>query len=360
MDDNQQACLGFSLCGGVGPVTFRKLVKYYSSPKSAFYAPESQLLKLMREPLVRKLIAFRRTYNAEDEIKKLDRHNIWVITSAGKEYPQQLLELYDPPICLFGKGDISMFDFLHDAYVGIVGTRKATSYGQQTTKWISRALSSQRVVIVSGMAIGIDACAHQGAIDEEGRTIAILGTPIDMIYPRENRELYDVIISKYGIVISEYPPGRAINQGTFVARNRIIAGLSQKLIVIEGGLQSGALITAKCAGELGRDVYAVPGPITSDLSKGPHSLIQNGAHVLLHPNDLYPKYPQVRNKESKKPLLDDTEKRVFTLLSSESLFSDEIAQKTHLPLSDTLTTLTLLEVKGIVEKNSDGSFTVQV
>ncbi len=362
MDDNQRSCLGFSLCGGFGPVTFKKLVKYYTSPSKAFNAPESQLLKLIRESQAGRLIAFRKNYNAEKELDKLKRQNVWVIACTAKNYPKQLLELYDPPICLFGKGNILLFDFLKDTFVGIVGTRKATAYGAQATQWISRALSSQNIVIVSGMAIGVDTFAHKGAIDEEGRTIAVLGTPVDTVYPRENAGLCNTIISGYGIVISEYPPGYAINQGTFVARNRIIAALSQRLIVVEGGIQSGALITAKCAGELGRDVYAVPGPITSESSKGPNSLIQDGAHVLTHPNILLTGKQQLTavKKENKPSLLTDTEEKLFAFLSSESLFSDELAQKVKLPISDILPTLSLLEVRGIVKKNADGSFTVRV
>lgn len=362
MDDNQRSCLGFSLCGGFGPVTFKKLVKYYASPSKAFNAPESQLLRLIRESQVRRLVVFRKNYIAEKEIDKLKSKNIWVLACTAKNYPKQLLELYDPPICLFGKGDVLLFDFLKDIFVGIVGTRKVTSYGEQTAKWISRVLASQNIVIISGMATGVDSLAHKAALEAEGRTIAVLGTPIDAVYPRENVDLYNRIITSYGIVVSEYPPGYPINQGTFVARNRIIAALSQKLVVVEGGIQSGALITAKCAGELGREVYAVPGPITSDSSKGPNSLIQEGAHVLTHPTILMSEKQQLTavKKENKPSLLTDAEEKLFTFLSSESLFSDELAQKVNAPISDMLPTLSLLEVRGVIKKNVDGSFTAQV
>lgn len=361
MDDNQKACLGFSLCGGIGPVTFKKLVAHNSSPHKAFYASESKLFTQINETQAKRLVAFRKRFNPEKEIEKMRKQHIWIITCIEKTYPKRLLELYDPPICLFGKGDISMFQFEKDTYIGIVGTRKPTSYGQQATKWISHTMSSQRIVIVSGMAIGIDTYAHQGAIEEKGRTIAVLGTPIDVIYPRQNVQLHDDIISEYGVVISEYPPGMSINQGTFVARNRIVAGLSQKIVVVEGAMQSGALITAKCALELGRDVYAVPGPITSELSRGPNFLIQNGAHVLTHPTVMLTEYQRQHsvNKENKPPLLTPMEEQLYTILSCESLFTDELAQKLHFPLSDILPTLSLLEVRGIITKQKDGRFSVE-
>ena len=363
MDDNQRACLGFSLCGGFGPITFKKLVSHYSSPSKAFSAPESQLFKLVKETQARKLIAFRSKFKAEDEIKKLHSKNIWVVACIEKSYPQQLLELYDPPICLFGKGKISLFDFLTDSYVGIVGTRKATSYGLQMTKWISSTLSSQGVVIVSGMATGIDIIAHKAAIEKQARTIAVLGTGIDIIYPYENKALYEQIIREYGIIISEYPPGFGTNPGMFVLRNRIIVGISKAIVVVEGGKHSGTLTTARYAAENGRDVYAVPGPITSEMSVGPHILLREGAKVLSDPQELLHDFglnPPSHSLEKMPADLTEQEKEVYDLLSVRKYTVDEVAKKMSVRISDLLPILSLLEVRGIIGKELDGQFTVRV
>lgn len=360
MDDNQTACLGFSLCGGIGPITLRNLIHEFSSVQKAFFAPEHTLKTILKESQLKKLLFFRKTFNPRKEQEQLSKQDIWYVPYNSPEYPAQLLELYDPPICLFGRGDRSLFNFSHDFFVGIVGTRKPTSYGEDVSQWISSYLAARGAVIVSGMAVGIDTFAHTGSMKEKGKTIAVLGTPIDVVYPQQNIQLYNSIISSFGIAISEYPPGSVVHKGTFVARNRIIAGLCQKTIVVEGGVKSGALITAKCALELGRDVYAVPGQITSENSKGPHLLIDQGAQLLGHPNDVLSKDSQSKEKENPytPDLSSEIDKKIFTVLSQEPLFIDQIVESLHITSSEILPALSLLEVRGIIEKRTDGKFSV--
>ena len=355
MDDNQKACLGFSSCNGVGPMTFIKLVTHFGSPHVAFYAPASQLrLFFFRESAFNSFIEFRAQYSFEKEIKKVESYGVWVITQYHADYPKLLKNISDPPITLFGKGDRNSINFISDTCVGVVGTRKPTPYGTYIAEELGKSFASAGLVIVSGMATGIDTISHKAAIEEQGRTIAVLGTGIDVIYPPENRELHDKILKEYGIIISEYPPGYTVHRGMFVMRNRIIVGLSRAIVVVEGGEHSGSLITARFAAENGRDVYAVPGPITSDMSIGPHILLREGAHVLTGARELLRDFGL--NQESE--II--TEKPTHLFGDEKRYYADELAKKMTLSISETLPILSLLEVRGVVGKDIDGKFIARV
>lgn len=364
VDDNQKACLGFSLSTGVGPMTFVKLVAQFNSPSSAFFAPAVILRSFFRQKkYFDAFISFRSHYDPEKELKKLEEQNVWVMTQYHSDYPKQLKNISDPPITLFGKGDRNSIDFLHDTCIGIVGTRRPTPYGVHIAEELGKACAAGGMVIVSGMASGIDTLSHKAAISEEGRTIAVQGTGIDMIYPPENKELHERILKQYGIILSEYPPGFGIARGLFVLRNRIIVGLSKAVVIVEGGVHSGSLITARYAAENGRDVYAVPGPITSEMSAGPHILLREGAHLLTSPKELLQEFgiQSERFIQTHKPTnLIGEEKNIYDLLSVKKYYADEIGKKTSLPVSDVLPILSLLEVRGIIEKCIDGRFTVLV
>ena len=213
------------------------------------------------------------------------------------------------------------------------------------------------------MASGIDTISHKAAMEKKARTIAVLGTGIDIIYPSENKQLHENIMKEYGIIISEYPPGFPTHAGMFVLRNRIVVGLSKALVVVEGGKHSGTLTTARYAAENGRDVYAVPGPITSEMSVGPHLLIREGARILSHANELLKDFGLNQDSEmiTQKPTdLTGEEKKVYDLLSVKKYHTDEVAKKISLSVSDTLPILSLLEVRGIIKKEMDGSFIAQV
>lgn len=364
MDDNQKACLGFSCCIGIGPVTFIKLVAQFGSPYAAFYAPANQLRPFFfRESQFISFIETRSHFSYEKEIMRIESYGVWVITQYHSDYPKLLKNISDPPICIFGKGDRSSIHFSNDICIGVVGTRKPTAYGQYVADELGKSFASAGLIIVSGMATGIDTISHKAAIKKQGRTIAVLGTGIDMIYPYENKELHDQILKEYGVVISEYPPGFGIQRGMFVLRNRIIVGLSKAVVVVEGGEHSGSLITARYAAENGRDVYAVPGPITSDMSIGPHILLREGARLLTSPKELLQDFDLQQESVmiTKKPIdLVGEEKTIYDLLSIKKYHADEVAKKASLSISETLPILSLLEVRGIIGKNLDGSFTVRV
>ncbi len=364
VDDNQEACLGFSLCSGIGPMTFVKLITHFDSPHSAFVAPSLALRPFFR--IVKHyeaFLLFRRTYNPEKEIQRIQNNGAWIMTQWHDDYPKLLKNISDPPICLYGKGDRNSIDFTNDTCVGIVGARKNTAYGQYVAEELGRVFATAGLVIVSGMATGIDTISHKAAIEKQARTVAVLGTDIDIIYPTMNKELHDQIVKEYGIIISEYPPGFTTYPGMFVLRNRIIVGLSKAIVVVEGGKHSGTLTTARYAAENGRDVYAVPGPITSEMSVGPHILLREGAHVLSSANELLKDFGLNQESEmvTRKPTdLIGEEKTIYDLLSVKKYYADEVAKKISLSISETLPILSLLEVRGIIGKDLDGSFIVRV
>jgi DNA processing protein len=286
-----------------------------------------------------------------------------VITQYHNDYPKLLKNISDPPICIFGKGDRNSINFISDTCIGIVGTRKPTPYGRYIAEELGKSFASAGLIIVSGMASGIDTISHKAAIEKQGRTIAVLGTGIDVIYPPENKFLYDQILKEFGIVISEYPPKYIVHRGMFVLRNRIIVGLSKAVVVVEGGEHSGSLITARYAAENGRDVYAVPGPITSDMSIGPHILLREGAHLLTNAHEVLTDFGLKQESDiiTKKPIdLVGEEKTIYEMLSVKKYFIDEVAKKISLNVSEILPILSLLEVRGLIGKELDGSFTARV
>lgn len=364
VDDNQKACLGFSLCSGIGPMTFIKLVAQFGSPQAAFYAPAAKLQPFFRiTKHYEAFLLFRDTYNPDEEIRKMEKSEVWIMTQWHADYPKLLKNINDPPICLFGKGDRNSIDFTNDTCIGIVGARKNTAYGQYVAEELGRAFAASGLVIISGMATGIDTISHKAAIEKQARTIAVLGTGIDIIYPYENKALHEQIVKEYGIIISEYPPGFGTNPGMFILRNRIIVGLSKAIVVVEGGKHSGTLTTARYAAENGRDVYAVPGPITSEMSVGPHILLREGARVLSSANELLKDFGLSQESEmvTQKPTdLTEQEKKIYDLLSIKKYYADEVARKIALSVSETLPILSLLEVRGIIGKDLDGSFIARV
>ena len=345
-------------------MTFLKLLAQFGSPHRAFFAPSEKLQSFFR---VRKhceaFLSVRSSYDAEIQRKAIEKKGVWIMTQWDADYPKLLKNITDPPICLFGRGDRQSIDFNADICVGIVGARKNTSYGTYVAEELGKAYAAAGLVIVSGMATGIDIIAHKAAIEKQARTIAVLGTGIDIIYPYENKALYEQIIREYGIIISEYPPGFGTNPGMFVLRNRIIVGISKAIVVVEGGKHSGTLTTARYAAENGRDVYAVPGPITSEMSVGPHILLREGAKVLSDPQELLHDFglnPPSHSLEKMPADLTEQEKEVYDLLSVRKYTVDEVAKKMSVRISDLLPILSLLEVRGIIGKELDGQFTVRV
>ncbi|EPX95324.1 DNA processing protein DprA [Ralstonia sp. AU12-08] len=251
----------------------------FGLPQDIFVQPYSALARVLPERQARALLA------APDAALAalIERTVAWanepgnaVFTLADRGYPPRLLELTDPPTVLYAKGDVSL---LRAAAVGVVGARSATAAGIDNARAFAQALSAASVTIVSGLALGIDAAAHEGALSGPGSTIAVVGTGLDIVYPARNRALAHRI-AEAGVIISEYPLGMGARAENFPRRNRLIAGLARGLLVVEAAAQSGSLITARLAAEQGRDVFAIPGSIHSPLAKGCHLLIKQGAKLV--------------------------------------------------------------------------------
>jgi len=358
--------LAFSCFLGIGPITFQKLTLHFGSAKNAYYASIIELSGVLRSGLLDKFIQFRRDFKPEKQLDLFKEKGIRSIHRNHPYYPRQLKHISDSPICLFIKGNLKTIRFGEppqgDYFFGIVGTRKPTSYGVQITKKFTSDLCRAGFVIVSGMAMGVDAIAHRVAIDEGGKTVAVLGCGVDVVYPPVNKNLYDDIIQKGGIVLSEFPPGRTVLKGLFVARNRIVSGLSQGVCIIEGTNKSGSLITARFAAEQGKDVFAPPVPLTSEMSQAPNLLIKQGAKFITSVADILEEYQMKVVPAKEKDILgncDLEQRKILEIIVQEPCSIDDIVNKTRLLITEILKTISVLEINGVVEKNSEGKYQVK-
>lgn len=301
--------------------------------------------------------------NIEKIKPSLERCGAKFVLNSDKKYPERLKSLNDPPFYLFYKGNL---DVIHGTKnIAIVGTRTATRYGLGVTKKISSMLAKTGVVIISGLAVGIDSSAHEGALNI-GKTVAVLGTGIDNIYPVGNEKLAENILKEGGLIISEYPPNDEYKPWNFPQRNRIISILSDAVIVVEGDTQSGALITARFAIKQGKPLFAIPGPIDSPASNGPNLLLKSGvAELLTSINDVLEKIGKDTGKQTKLDLNDNNkelgdlsriQKNIFEILSSQPKSFENLLQETELEVKDLVTNLSVLELKGFIEKTNDGGY----
>jgi DNA processing protein len=352
--------LGFALTNGIGPKKFSLLLKTFKTAKKAWEASESDLKASGIGPaFVNKIIDFRSKFDFDDYSKQLKQKQVGFVALCDKNYPQLLKELDDAPIVLFTRGDFNNINF--ERTIGVVGTRKITSYGTTVTKMFTTDLAISGFTIVSGLAMGVDAVAGWSAILAGGKTVAVLGSGIDLCYPPVNKPLYDRIIKDGGVVMSEFPIGMQPNPGTFPSRNRIIAGLSLGVLVTEGAEDSGSLITANEALNINRPAFAIPGPITSSLSKAPLKLIEKGGKLVTSAEDICRelKTENVKLKtnaqSSKLENLSKDELKIVQLLENEGLSFDEIVRRSKLNSSTVASLISMLEIKGII-KNSDGLF----
>ncbi len=297
-----------------------------------------------------------------EEIKNsLQENKIRFVAYCEKEYPKKLKEIPDSPLGLFYKGNLSNLNTLK--HVAIVGTRSSTSYGNNITKKISLLLAERNIVVVSGLASGIDTCAHFGSV-KNGMTAAVVGTGVDAVFPSENKQLAKDIISSGGLILSEYLPETPASPWNFPQRNRIISALSDAVVVIEGDLQSGAMITARFAIKQGKPLFALPGPIDSCVSNGPNVLIKSKvAELLTSVDDILEKIGESRqikldleNKNERLADLSEKEKNIYKLLSLTSKSFEILIQETNLEVQELLKHLSMLELKGLVEKVADGGY----
>jgi DNA processing protein len=331
--DERRATLALTLVPSVGRVAYDNLIATFCDASHALGAGIPSTVS--RDAYAR----------ADRMIERGASRGLELVAESDVDYPGTLRELPDPPPILWRRG---AWDVLQEPIVAVVGTRRATSYGHRMTREIVSALARGGATIVSGMALGIDAVAHKAALDVGGRTVAVLGTGADVAYPRAHVALHREIASR-GLVLSELPPGARSHGGSFPMRNRIIAALARLTLVIEAPMASGALITARRAEELGRDVGMVPGPIDSPQSQGTNEYIRDGAHPITCVADavmLAGLQPQPRAKPA---LTDETEVRLWTALSDGPANLDELCTRAALPVAQCLSAVTRLELRGVVE-----------
>ena len=343
--------IGFTLVKGIGAVRFQRLLDRFGDAESAWKAPAAALAEAgLGARLIERLDQVRQGADLERIMEQILAHDIQVLTWQDEHYPQRLKEIEQPPPVLYLRGHI----LPEDAWaVAIVGTRRVTSYGRAIAEELASFLVANGITIVSGLARGVDACAHQAALNTGGRTLAVLGSGVDRIYPPENRQLASRIM-EHGAVLSDYIPGTPPESSNFPPRNRIISGLSMAVVVVEAGESSGALITAEFAAEQGREVFAVPGNILASQSKGTNKLIQQGALPLLSAGDIM----QTLNlslvgqyKAARKVLpADEVEAQLMATLGDEPRHVDEVHQQTGLPVEKVSAALVLLELKGLVRQ----------
>jgi len=351
----REAYIAFSVFPGIGPMRFKLLTEYFGSAKAAWEAPVLEFQKInLGGKLTQKFSEFRNTFDIDDYMKQLANIHVNTLIWSEEKYPKLLKELSDAPFVLYVKSKPHMERIDMERTIAVVGTRKATPYGVDVTRRITEELVDAGCTIVSGMAYGIDAVAHETAIACGGKTIAVLGCGVDIIAPPTNAGIYKKISEDgCGAVISEMPLGLRPNKGLFPARNRIISGLSRGVLVTEGANDSGALITARNAGEQGRDVFAIPGPITSPYSKGPTFLLKNGAVLVESGRDILDalgiKNQQKNSKRGNFVLTNDEEKRIMACLTEGGTHIDEIVRVSNISSPLVFSTLTVLEMKGIIK-----------
>jgi DNA processing protein len=355
--------LAFSLINGIGPKTFLSLLNYFKSAEKAWNSNPEELQKAgLGEKLIQKFEKAKEEFNFQKYVALLKRKKASFVAQCDKEYPSLLAQIPNPPIVLFTRGNISSLNL--ERTIGIVGTRKITNYGSVVTKMFASELASLGFTIVSGLAMGVDAVAAQSAIEAGGKTIAVLGNGVDLCFPSSNENLYDKILEKDGLIISEFPLGQTPTPGSFPSRNRIIAGLSLGVLVTEGAQDSGSLITADYAFKFNRKVFAVPGPITSQLSVAPLKLIEKGAKLVTNAEDIMNEFKiqnskgKIVSQNSKFENLTKEELKIVRLLENEGLGFDEIVRDSKIESSSLGALLSMMEIKGLIKNTGNGNYVI--
>lgn len=332
---------------------FHDLLAVFGSPREPLELPLAQLAVVLGPKQAVELVRRREALDIERELDKLKQAGVSFVTLVDHNYPSPLREIPDPPAALFYRGELRPDELA----VAIVGTRRCSHYGRLVAETLAAEVAGAGVTVVSGLARGIDTAAHKGALAVGGRTVAVLGTGLDTCYPRENQRLL-AEIARTGLVLSEFPLGMPSEPWHFPVRNRIIAGLSRAVVVVEARRRSGALITADLALEQGREVMAVPGNITSPLSAGTNWLIQQGARLVTGAQDVLEGLglSGSRPEEKDVAVLDDFEAALLALLSERPLTQEEIIQQMKTPAHKVLAVLVYLELRGLVRSLPGGLY----
>lgn len=349
--DKKAYWVGFNLVKGIGAARLRALLQHFGDVETAWNAPAQELRQAGLGPkLVETFQQVRSEVSLEKVWERIQSQGVQVFTWEDEAYPHRLKEIDQPPPVLYLRGTLAPED---EWAVAIVGTRGITSYGRQVTAELAGGLARRGVTVVSGLARGVDAEAHKACLAAGGRTLAILGSGVDHIYPPEHRQLAEQMIASGGL-LSDYAPGTPPDGVNFPPRNRIISGLSLAVIVVEAGEHSGALITAEFAAEQGREVFAVPGNINAPKSAGCNRLIQQGARPLLSLEDVLEALDLVslsQHRQARSVLpKDEVEARLLSVLSKEPLHVDEIRAQVSMPIEKVSATLALMELKGMVRQ----------
>lgn len=349
--DDKKFWVGFNLIKGIGAVRMQGLVAHFGDLESAWKAAPAELAQAgLGLKVIERVVQARENVNLEQVWEKIQKQGIQILTWHDEAYPQRLKEIDQPPPVLYVRGEYLPDDLFA---VAVVGTRRVTAYGRQITEELAAFLAANGMTVISGLARGVDAIAHQTALKAGGRTIAVLGSGVDKIYPPEHRTLAEQMMER-GAILSDYAPGTQPEASNFPPRNRIISGLSLAVVVVEAGETSGALITAEFAAEQGREVFAVPGSILAPQSKGTNKLIQNGALPLLSVNDLMQALDITRVGEQKAARkimpADAIEAKLLTVLTNEPMHVDEIRNQSELPIEKVSAALVLMELKGMVRQ----------
>lgn len=350
MADDKKYWIGFNMVRGIGAVRFQRIRSYFGDLSLAWQAPGSAFSEAgLPGRAVENLLKLRNEIDLDRVYESILEKDVTVYTLLDTGYPKLLREIDQSPPVLYIRGDMTPAD---DFAVAIVGTRRVSAYGQQITRDTSLYLAGNGLTVVSGLARGVDGLAHQHALKAGGRTIAVLGSGVDVIYPPEHRKLAEAI-AENGAIVSDYPLGTQPEGVNFPPRNRIISGLSLATIVVEAGERSGALITADFAVEQGRDVFAVPGNVLSPASRGTNRLIQKGAYALVSPQDVLDvlDLSQVEAIKTARQVLpaDETEAKILGVIGFEPVHVDEVCNQAGLPVEKVSAALTLMELKGLVQ-----------
>ena len=360
----QEILIGLNMTKGLGNVRIKKLLEAFGSASKIIKTSKDQLKRIegLSDEVARDIIGIKDNPGLLKELSLIKKHKVDIITIVDKSYPQNLKEIYDPPCVLYVLGGFSSED---GQAIGIVGSRRASYYGLSVAEKLAAGLSSLGITIVSGMARGIDSSAHRGALKAGGRTIAVLGSGLTRIYPPENKPLFSQIQDN-GAVISEFPLETEPFAKNFPRRNRIISGLSLGVVVVEAARNSGAMITADCALEQGRDVFAVPGKVDSNTSWGTNKLIKQGAKLVEDAQDILEELKgelKLKLKEAKQekptkekespgsvPSLSTEESAIFDLLTSKPSYIDEIIDGAGIEAGKVMAVLIKLELRHLIKQ----------
>ena len=358
--DSHEAHVALNLIEGVGPVRARSLLEHFGEAPSILAASKHQLMQArgIGDDTAEAIAGWEKNVDVASELKRIQDFGCHVLIQSDATYPESLRQIYDPPLVLYVKGALTAKD---KNGVAMVGSRQTTHYGIETARKLAYQLAYIGVTVVSGGARGIDTAAHQGALSAKGRTVCVLGTGINIVFPPENAELFERIAAN-GAVMTQFPFNRNGDRQSFAIRNRIVAGMTLGTVVVEANLTSGALITANFATEYGRQVFAVPGRIDSPRSKGCHDLIKKGAKLCEGAEDILSEFEYLFPGSNRPPSpgetgvlpaleLSETEQKVYDALKSDDEITiDEVIRASGLPSSTVSVALLGLEMKRVVRQ----------